>query len=219
MNQPVGAIWPQLDQPCKNLVLVVDDEPTILTVLQEYLNLKGYQCFTFSSAKELSNWLRQVTHQLTVPVCLLCDVSMPEMTGLALQSQLKSRPEIAIVMMSGAATNQDVVSAFREGAVDFLLKPLDDTMLFSVLDRALIHSQQMSQRAQRQAFFSARVALLTSRERDTLRRVAQGRMNREIAVEFGIALRTVKLYRQRGFEKLGIELNVDLVRLFDEGLL
>jgi FixJ family two-component response regulator len=83
----------------------------------------------------------------------------------------------------------------------------------------LSHSRQMKQQLQREAHYRALAAKLTSRELDTLRRVAQGRLNRQIADEFGIALRTVKLYRQRGFEKLGIELNVELVRLFDEGYL
>jgi FixJ family two-component response regulator len=199
--------------------MVVDDEPSIRSVLQEYLNLKGYRCQTFDNGQSFCDWLDQLSGDVPVPMCLLCDVSMPTMTGLALQQRLTSRTEIAMVMMSGAASNQDVVTAFRAGAVDFLLKPLDDTMMFQVIDRALQHSTAMRQRQQRQTHFRHRVSLLTSRELDTLQRVAQGRLNRQIAEEFGIALRTVKLYRQRGFEKLGIELNVDLVRLFDEGLL
>lgn len=202
----------------KGHVLVVDDEVSILNVLQEYLILRGYLCSTFGSATALCEWLDQ-GGELATPVCLLCDLAMPTMTGLTLQQRLQSKPEIAVVMMSGAASNSEVVQAFRAGALDFLLKPLDDELLFSVLERALASSRTTIRRRERQAHFGARVALLTSRELATLRLVAKGKLNREIADQFGIALRTVKLYRQRGFEKLGLELNADLVRLYDDDLL
>lgn len=217
MTDLLGAPATSMHPTPQGHVVVVDDEHSILTVLCEYLTIKGYRCSTFDSAEGFCEWLSSQKNASWAPICLLCDVAMPGMDGLALQQCLRHHPEIAVVMMSGAASNLDVVKAFRGGAVDFLLKPLDDSLMFDVLDRALAQSWATSRKQERQAFFSERVAQLTRRELDTLRLVARGRLNREIADEFGIALRTVKLYRQRGFEKLGINLNVELVRLLDEG--
>lgn len=207
------------DAKLNGVVVILDDESSIVSVLKEYLTLKGYTCIAFEAADQFLSWLQADPTILLNPICVLCDVSMPGLTGLQLQQRLACHPEIAMVMMSGAATNQDVVDAFRAGAVDFLLKPLNDTLLFEVLDRSLQTSAEVRKRKLYTARYRELTDTLTERELATLRRVAQGRLNREIASEFGIALRTVKLYRQRGFEKLGIELNVDLIRLHSEGLL
>ena len=118
-------------------VVVLDDEHSILSVLQEYLTLKGYECDTFDSANAFCDWLDQSVDKMPQPVCLLCDVSMPGMTGLEMLPKVKQmRPEVPVIMITGHGDIPLAVRAVKQGAFDFLEKPLNPQDLLGLLERA-----------------------------------------------------------------------------------
>lgn len=122
-----------------------------------------------------------------------------------------------VVLMSGASGAREAAEAFRGGAVDFLIKPFDADTVLATLSKALALSRERQASQQLQADLQSRREALTDREQEVARRVAAGHTNPAIAHELGIALRTVKLYRQRAFEKLGADTLPDLVRIADKG--
>lgn len=207
---PQGLAWSQ--RCARGRVLLVDDDPEVLQGLGGLLTMEGYACELFESAEAA---LAALPGPDGDPVCVLSDVRMPGQDGLALQQRLAQAAHMPMLLMSGAATPQDVVQAFRAGAVDVLLKPIDAEVLLEAVARALVLSQARQRLATHAADGQARLARLTPREREVARRVARGELNREIAATLGIALRTVKHHRAVAMEKLGLDSTVDLARLMD----
>jgi FixJ family two-component response regulator len=142
---------------------------------------------------------------------------MPELDGLELQRRLSAQDDMPLLLMSGASGALEAVSAFRAGALDFLIKPMDADAVLAAVAKALATSTQRQLQRARDAGLASRMIALTTRERQIARRVAQGQTNPTIAAELGIALRTVKLHRQRAMEKVGASNTTDLVRIADAG--
>lgn len=198
-------------------VVVIDDDIEILSALATLIEMEGYACETYASAPDYLQVLTYNRPFFPGPCCVLCDVKMPELDGLDLQNRLAALNDTPLLMMSGASGAQEAVSAFRAGALDFLIKPIDAETLLAALAKALALSAERNMQSIRRSTLSERIASLTKRERDIARRVADGQTNPQIAEELGIALRTVKLHRQRAMEKIGAGGTTDLVRLADEG--
>ena len=118
--------------------------------------------------------------------------------------------------MSGASGVQEAVTAFRAGALDFLIKPIEAETLLEAVEKALAVSRARQATRARTQDQSRRLAALTPREHDVAVRVARGKLNRVIGEELGLALRTVKLYRQRCLEKLEARSTADLIRILQE---
>ena len=150
------------------------------------------------------------------PSCLLCDLRMPEIDGLALQRQLQGRDVPPMVLMSGQSLPQEVVAAFHGGAIDFLIKPFDAAELLLAVAKALSTNAVQHTVAQRQLDAAALVASLTDKELKVIQLVVQGQTNPQIMVSLDIALRTVKLHRQRAMEKLGLDSVAALGRFAQE---
>ena len=187
-------------------VVIIDDDPEVLASTAALLEIKGYAVETYSSAL---SYLQVLTANQAVfpgPSCVLCDVRMPEIDGLQFQRKMAEFNHVPLLLMSGHSGAQEAVSGFRAGAHNFLIKPFGTHVLLDAV------AQQLDAL---RSDLAKRVASLTVREREVSRRVAQGSMNRHIADEFGIALRTVKLHRHRAMEKLGASTLADLVRLAD----
>jgi FixJ family two-component response regulator len=121
--------------------------------------------------------------------------------------------------MSGLSGAQEAVCAFRSGALDFLIKPIDADHLLEAVHKALTISSERQIVRQQQTCLAERLADLTERERQVAKYVAEGQTNQVIANQLGIALRTVKLYRQRAMHKIGAETIADLIRIVDAGSL
>lgn len=198
-------------------VVVIDDDTEILSALAALIEMEGYACETYASAPAYLQVLTYNRPFFPGPCCVLCDVKMPELDGLDLQNRLAALNDTPLLMMSGASGAQEAVSAFRAGALDFLIKPIDAEILLAALAKALALSAERNMQSIRRSTLAERIASLTKRERDIARRVADGQTNPQIAEELGIALRTVKLHRQRAMEKIGAGGTTDLVRLADEG--
>ena len=219
-RHPITVSDEQLSQRCaRGRVVVVDDDDEILSALAALLELEGYACETYASAMDYLHMLNDNRPCFAGPCCVLCDVKMPELDGLQLQSNLTELNDTPLLRMSGASGAQEAVSAFRAGALDFLIKPIGAETLLRAFNKALLTSTERHLLGTRKSALATKIATLTDREREIARRAAEGQTNPSIADELGISLRTVKLHRQRATEKLGAESIVDLARIADEGSL
>jgi FixJ family two-component response regulator len=188
-------------------VLIVDDDPSIRKSLATLLSTQNYAIETFASADE---YLRRVP--LPGPACLVLDVRLPGLDGPALQQQLiqEGRAE-QIVFITGHGDLPMGVSAMKRGAVDFLPKPFMDEELLSAIAQALARSDEYWKRRGEVAESRARLAKLTPREFEVMRLVIAGLLNKQIAGELGVAVRTIKTHRQRVMQKMGVLSVAELV--------
>lgn len=217
-RKPVTVSEQKLAARCaRGRVVLIDDEPDVLRALAALIELEGYACESHASAAAYLQVLNENPACFPGPCCVLCDVKMPELDGLELQSRLASLNDTPLLLMSGASGALEAASAFRAGALDFLIKPIDADVLLVAIAKALQVSTLRQQQGLRQADLSARIARLTPRELDIVRRVVAGQTNPGIAAELGLGLRTVKLYRQHASEKLGAGSTAELVRIAIEG--
>ena len=194
-------------------VVLIDDDAEILSALTLLIEMEGYACETYDSALSYLQVLNFNRPCFPGPCCVLCDVKMPELSGLELQSRLSQLDDTPLILMSGVSGAPEAVSAFRAGAVDFLIKPLDSDVLLAVVAKALEISVERHRERVQRASLLARIDSLTERELEIGRLVAQGQTNVAIGEALGIALRTVKLHRQRVMEKMGAASTADLVRI------
>ena len=200
----------------RGCVIIIDDDQEILAALASLLDMEGHVCMTFPSALAFLEAVERASFPPMHPCCVVCDVKMPELDGLELQRRLARFQNMPMLLMSGASGAPEAVDAFRAGAVDFLIKPFAAETLLQSVARALQYSAELHHQHKRQDRLAALIAAMTPREREVARLVAKGLTNQAIADELGIALRTVKLHRQRAMEKLGIAGTADLVRIVDE---
>jgi FixJ family two-component response regulator len=179
-------------------VFVVDDEPDVRSALKFLLESAGQ---------------RPVPEG---PSCLVLDLQLPELDGLKVQERLaQAGTSIPIVFLSGRADVPSTAKAMRDGAVDFLVKPVDDSQLLDAIARALTRATEARQRRLDQTESAARVARLTERERQVMELVVRGLLNKQIAFELGISVVTVKVHRGHAMRKLEVDSVPSLVRLLD----
>ncbi|WP_246683259.1 response regulator [Mesorhizobium sp. B2-1-3A] len=189
---------------------MVDDDPSVLIALARLLTVKGYEVRTFSSPGAFLE-----AHDPDIPGCAVVDVSMPGLNGLELQAALKGSDDIArpVIFVSGQGDVPTSVRAMKEGAVDFLTKPIDETALINAVEAAI--GKDTDLRRDRIGFTEVlkHYASLTSREREVLSHVVAGRLNKQIAADLGVAEKTVKLHRGRMMSKMGVRSLAELVRI------
>jgi FixJ family two-component response regulator len=190
------------------LVFVVDDNEGVRVSLRRLLTANGIAAEDFPSP---AAFLARAPHD--GPACALVDLVMPGMTGIELQRRLADVGHgIPVIFISGAADVPSAVQAMREGAVDFLQKPLDGPTVLSTVRKWLDRdAHARTARAEEQAL-SAQAARLTARERMALSLIAQGLTNREMGQRMGTTERTAKAYRVRLRTKLNVETTSALVR-------
>lgn len=189
-------------------VLVVDDEPAVRNALSRLLRATGLAVITFATAAEFLD-----SPQVLQPGCLILDVDLPGMTGVELQHRLiAAGSDLAIVFLTGRGDIGMGVDAMKAGAVDFLTKPVDDTVLLRAVEQALARS--LAARAARcaQQDMLRLLTTLTPREREVLPLIVAGRLNKQIAAELGTVEKTIKVHRARLMSKLQVRTVADLVR-------
>jgi FixJ family two-component response regulator len=190
-------------------VFVVDDDESVRTSLATLLESDGYSVESFASAAEFLTRAPNVG-----PACLVLDVRLPGLDGLALQRQLTERGRIEqIVFITGYGNIPMGIQAMKRGAVDFLPKPFEDHALLNAVAQAIARSADSCRERHDVAQVRARIATLTPREFEVFRLVITGLLNKQIAFELGAALRTIKTHRGRVMHKLGVQSVADLVRL------
>ena len=180
------------------IVYIVDDDASVRTGLARLLRSAGYAVETFASAAAFLD--RE--HRAAV-ACLVLDVRMPGVDGLALQAELSARDAgLPIIFLTGHGDIPMSVAAMKQGARDFLTKPVDEVVLLDAVRQALqTHRASLSERLAATAV-QERLASLTPREREVLSWVIGGALNKQIAAQLGIAEKTVKIHRGRVMEKM-----------------
>jgi FixJ family two-component response regulator len=180
------------------IVYVVDDDASFRKAVSRLLRTAGLEVEVLASAQEF------LEHPMADrPACLVLDVRMPGPSGMDLQAALQeARRDIPIVFMTGHGDVSTSVRAMKGGAVDFLEKPFRAPELLACVQRGLARSEQSRAARAERAAVERRFATLTSRERDVLRLVVTGLLNKQIAGELGIAEKTVKIHRGQVMHKM-----------------
>lgn len=190
-------------------VYIVDDTREVRTALSRLLGAAGYQVRSFESAERFL-----AEHDVDAPGCLLLDVCMPGLSGLQLQRVLTGSPAARpIVFLTGKGDIQSSVHAMKEGAVDFLTKPIDDKQLFAAVEQALRRDAEQRLEVAIRSTIQKRHETLTPRERQVMVHVIRGRLNKQIAAGLGTGEKTVKVHRARVMSKMGARSVAELVQL------
>jgi FixJ family two-component response regulator len=193
------------------VVFVVDDDPSVRKSLRRVLASAGYAIEAFASARE---FLARERH--AGPCCLVLDVRMPGLTGLELQEALAAAGRrMSIVFVTGHVDVPMSVKAMKGGAVDLLTKPFNAKDLLKAIQRALAKDVRDLGEEATVAEIRERVKRLTLRETEIFALVVMGMLNKQIAFDLGISLKTVKVHRARVMEKMRAGSVAELVRLAD----
>ena len=197
------------DQPRTPAIFIVDDDPAVRDSLALLLGLRGYATVSFASGEALLAGIGPDARG-----CILLDLRMPGIDGLAAQAELAARGiKLPVIILTAHGDVPTARSALKAGAFDFLEKPIDDSTMLTAIEAAFAAEARARTHLDRMAALRARVARLTQREREVLELVARGQHNREIAVALGISPRTVEVYKARLMDKLQVERLPELIRL------
>jgi FixJ family two-component response regulator len=193
-------------------VFIVDDDTSFLRSLSRLLTAVGYSVEAYASAPDFL-----ARPDPDRPGCVIADLQMPGINGLQLQDQLRgSQNPLPVVFLTGQGDIPTTVSAMRSGAEDFLTKRAPKEELLAAVERALARDAREREQRLRQRELRGRLDELSQREKEVLGYVVQGKMNKEIAADLDINLRTVKLHRTNLTRKLNVQSVAELTRLADE---
>jgi len=195
--------------PKKGNVYVVDDDEAVRDSLQWLLEGKDYRVRCFDSAETfLSRYdPREVA-------CLLVDIRMPGISGLELQDRLIERKSpLPVVFITGHGDVPMAVTTMKKGAMDFIPKPFKEEELLSVVERMLDQAREAFADFQHAANRDALMGKLTERESQVLERIVAGRLNKQIADDLGISIKTVEAHRANIMEKLNANTVADLLKI------
>jgi FixJ family two-component response regulator len=200
------ASGPSADQA--PIVFVVDDDISVRESLELLITSAGWRPETFASAQEFLS-----SPRVGVPCCVVLDVRIPGLSGLDLQQQLAARTDMPIIFITGYGDVPMTVRAMKAGAVEFLTKPFRDDVLLEAIGHAIERSraalsQESEMRGLRTCYGS-----LTPRERDVMRLVVTGLLNKQVGGELGISEITVKAHRGQVMRKMKADSLPELVTM------
>lgn len=197
-----------MNDAARSTVFVVDDDPSVLRSLDRVLRSMGFTVEMFDSPRLFLDRC-----DLGRPGCVLLDFAMPHISGIDVQQHLLDAGSLlSVVFLSGESSIPVSVSAMKAGAVDFLVKPVNDDELAETIGRALDRNKRLRlDRDEREGIVN-RYSTLTAREREVMRHLLCGKRNKQIAYELGIVEKTIKVHRGRILAKLQVR---SLVTLFE----
>jgi FixJ family two-component response regulator len=196
----------------KPIVFIVDDDPSIRSLLSKLIRSVGLRVEAFASSREFLTQLPP-----SGPACLILDVRMPGLSGLDLQERLVQLGlEIPIIFITGFGNVPQSVRAMKAGAVDFLQKPFENQTLLDAVHRALERDRSARRLQEENREVEARIATLTPREYEVFTLVATGLANKQVADELGLSEKTVKIHRGHVMQKMGARTFADLVRMAEK---
>jgi FixJ family two-component response regulator len=195
-------------KPARNLVYVVDDDDAVRDSVQWLLEGQGFRVQSFDSAEAFLT--RYDPHKIA---CLLADIRMDGMNGLELQKRLTERESpLPIAFITGHGDVPMAVDAMKKGALDFIQKPFDEIALIQTVERLLAAANASFARQRQSADREALLATLTHRETQVLERIIAGRLNKQIADDLSISVKTVEAHRANIMKKLKADNAADLFR-------
>jgi FixJ family two-component response regulator len=195
--------------PKKGTVYVVDDDEAVRDSLQWLLEGKDYRVRCYESAEAfLSRYdPREVA-------CLIADIRMGGMNGMELQARLIERQSpLPIMFITGHGDVPMAVESMKNGAMDFIQKPFQEAQLLDLVERMLERAREAFISSQQSASREALLAKLTGRESQVLERIVAGRLNKQIADDLGISIKTVEAHRANIMEKLSANTVADLLKV------
>ncbi|MDY0013215.1 MAG: response regulator transcription factor [Rhodocyclaceae bacterium] len=200
MNPPS----PESDQT----VYVVDDDEALRDSLLWMLDANGFRAEGFESAEA---FLAAYTPAMTG--CLVLDVRMPGMSGLELFDRLRTlHVTLPVIFITGHGDVPMAVATLKRGAHDFIEKPFGDKAMQALIEQCLAQERESRDRVRQEAAIARRLEQLTSRERDVLDLIIAGRLNKQIAGDLSISIKTVEVHRARVMEKMGASSLAELVQ-------
>lgn len=193
----------------KGTVYVVDDDEAVRDSLQWLLEGSGYRVRGFESAETFL-----ARYDPREVACLIVDVRMPGMTGLELQDSLAERHSpLPVVFITGHGDVPMAVNTMKKGAMDFIQKPFQEEALLSLVDRMFAQARENFSEQQINASREALISKLTGREAQVLERIVAGRLNKQIADDLNISIKTVEAHRANIMEKLQANTVADLLKV------
>jgi two-component system response regulator DctR len=197
-------------------VYLVDDDASVRDALAWLLRSRRLMSELFDSAETFGAYLARPGFEIREPSCVLLDVRMGALSGLALFDRMIRQgllPTLPVIFLTGHADVPTAVDAVKRGAFDFFEKPFSDNALVDRIEQALAQSgAALADRAQ-QREVQARLGSLTEREHEIMQRVIAGLANKQIADELAISVRTVEVHRARVFDKMAVKSAVELANL------
>ena len=195
--------------PKKGTVYVVDDDEAVRDSLQWLLEGKDYRVRCFDSVESFL-----ARYDAREVACLIVDIRMGGMSGLELQDRLiENKSPLPIVFITGHGDVPMAVDTMKKGAMDFIQKPFDEAQLDTLVERMLDQARDAFAGHQQAASRDALLAKLTGRESQVLERIVAGRLNKQIADDLGISIKTVEAHRANIMEKLGANTVADLLKI------
>lgn len=195
-------------------VFVIDDDPEVRDALRRLMRSEGWEVQAFAAAQEFLD--APPAHGVG---CILLDVNMPGMTGPQLQEHLqRTGVGIPVIFLTGQCSVSMGVQAMKNGAVDFLEKPIDVDALMPAIERAVARHRRSREQDDNLSDIHQRLGSLSARERQVFNLVVLGRLNKQIAGELDIAEKTVKVHRGRVMSKMKVRSVAQLVHLYEQVL-
>lgn len=195
--------------PTASTVYIVDDDEAVRDSLRWLLEANTYRVKAFASAEAFLAEYREDN-----PGVLIVDVRMPGMSGLQLQEELIARnSHMPVVFITGHGDVPMAVNTMKKGAVDFLEKPFNETDLRDIVTRMFQIANDNLQKLHSRRAHEAMLSRLTAREQQVLERIVAGRLNKQIADDLGISIKTVEAHRANIMEKLQVTTVADLMKV------
>ena len=191
-------------------VCVIDHDVLMRTRLKELFESVGLKVLLFDSPAAF------LQSDMGACSCVVLDVRLPEMSGIALQEELSKREiQVPMVFVSGSGETATAVSAMKAGAVDFLTKPAADHEVLDAVFAALDSDQERRKKEASRAASRDNFTSLSTRERQVLLGVVSGKLNKQVAAELGVSEVMVKVHRSNGMRKMDVTSLPELVRMLD----
>jgi two-component system response regulator FixJ len=195
--------------PAERTVHIVDDDAAVRRSLERLLDAAGFKAVSYETPMAFLDVASSI-----VGGCVLLDVRMPGMDGLALQAWLrKLEVQLPVIVMSVHGDIQTAVRTMKAGAVDFIEKPFNDDVLLNAIEVALARGGGQLNRDTAVQEAIGRISALSRREREVLDALVAGRPNKVIAFDLGISVRTVEVHRARMMDRLGVHQLAEAIRL------
>ncbi|MFZ6873767.1 response regulator transcription factor [Undibacterium sp. Di27W] len=193
-------------------VFLVDDQPAVLKAMTRLLDSAGLQARGYESAQAFLE-----SGHASQPGCLVLDLAMPGMDGMALQQRLREiESDLPIIFLTGHGNIDTGVQAMKLGAQDFLTKPVDADKLLPAIQAAFVRNQQARQSRAEKLAIQSRLDSLTPRELEVLHLIVEGKLNKQVAAELGTVEKTIKVHRARVMSKMGVSSLASLIHLLEK---